>query len=70
MKSCIKKCLCAILMFAMLLCLCACESPQEKANRKIAEANAAYAREKAKLDLLEDELEYVQWQIEQAEKNR
>ena len=58
------------LLAAMLtVSLCACETPQEKANREIAEANAAYEKEKAKLEALEDELEYVQWQIEQAEKN-
>lgn len=65
-----KKLLTAILVVLLTVSLCACETPQEKANREIAEANAAYEREKAKLDALEDELDYVQWQIEQAEKNR
>lgn len=65
-----KKLLVAIIAVIISLSLCACETPQEKANREIAEANAAYEREKAKLDALEDELDFVQWQIEQAEKNR
>ena len=61
-----KRILAIFLAAVMSLTLCACETPQEKANRKIAEANAAYQREKAKLDALENELEYVQWQIVQA----
>lgn len=65
-----KKLFIAIIAVIISLSLCACETPQEKANREIAEANAAYEREKAKLDALEDELDFVQWQIEQAEKNR
>lgn len=65
-----KKLLTAILVVLLTVSLCACETPQEKANRKIAEATASYEAEKAKLDTLEDELDYVQWQIEQAEKNR
>ena len=69
MKSNAKRILAAILLVIFSLGLCACETEQEKANREIAEANAAYEKEKAKLDALEDELEYVQWQIEQAEKN-
>ena len=59
-----------ILVVILAISLCACETPQEKANREIAEANAAYEREKAKLDALEDELDFVQWQIEQAEKGK
>ena len=59
-----------ILVVILTISLCACETPQEKANREIAEANAAYEREKAKLDALEDELDFVQWQIEQSEKGK
>lgn len=65
-----KRVISIILIVMLSLSLCACETPQEKANREIAEANAAYEREKAKLDALEDELDYVQWQIEQAENNK
>lgn len=65
-----KKIVSIILTVLLSISLCACETPQEKANREIAEANAAYEKEKAKLDALENELEYVQWQIEQAEKGK
>jgi len=64
-----KKIISVALVLIMALSLCACETPQEKAARRIKEATAAYQREAQKLEDLESELEYVQWQIEQAEKN-
>lgn len=69
MRNKLQRFIAVVLLVFFSVCFCACETEQEKANREIAEATAAYEKEKAKLNALEDELEYVQWQIEQAEKN-
>lgn len=61
-----RKLLSLILVLGMLLTLCACESPQEKANREIKEANEAYREAQQELNDLESELEEVQRRIEQA----
>lgn len=64
-----KRILCLILTCILCLSLCACESPQEKANREIREANAAYRDSQQKLDDLESQLEEVQRKIAAAEGN-
>lgn len=45
-------------ILAALLCvvLCACESEQEKAQRRFEESNAAYQEQKLKVDVLKTEI--------------
>lgn len=65
-----KRIIAVVLTFIIALSLCACESKQERANRKIREANEAYERGVQELDDLEAQLEHVRRQIEQAEENK
>ena len=62
-----KKLIALVLILAVLLTLCACETRQEKAQREIREANAAYRDAQRDLDRLETELDIVQWKIKQIE---
>ena len=65
-----KKMISIVLATLIALSLCACETREEKALRANREAAVAYENEVRKLEAIERELEYVQWQIEQAEKSR
>lgn len=62
-----KKFISLLLALSMLFVLCACETSQERAQRRIREATQSYNDAQNKLNDLENELDYVQWQIENAE---
>lgn len=55
-----KRFLALILVMAMVLSLCACESKEEKARREIQEANQAYQDAKDRLDDLKREQNRIQ----------
>ena len=61
-----KKVVSLLLALSMLFVLCACETSQERAQRKIREATQSYNNAQSKLNDLENELDYVQWQIDRS----
>lgn len=58
-----KRIIALLLAFVMIISLCACESPEEKARREIQEAREAYNEVQQEVDRLESELESIENQI-------
>lgn len=56
-----------VILSVVMLCLCGCESPEEKAARKIRESTEAYEKAQYETWKIERELEYVQGLISNAE---